>query len=484
MRSTARKTLWNTVLLVASEIANPLLSLLLIGTMSRKLGATGLGAYNLLLTFFFIAHSFTSLGLNTLITREVSREPQSALGTLCSSSFLGIFVALATAVGLGFSLRLAGYDADLQRGGALVGLALLPSIIILYSEAIFIAYEKIQYIVGLAMLENVMKVIIGLWLLHSGFGVMSLIASFTALRFLTLALNLFAFQRQIAPLGWHYDSRMARDLVRNVPVFGTILIVATLYSRADVLLLSKMTTLAAVCYYTAAQRLLTISQTVPKSFNTSIYPVFSNLFAHEPESYRKAKSLSIRYILVVVLPIAAATHGLAAPIVRILFGAEFSPCEPILKVIIWTLVPYGVTKVLASSLFASNRQVIDLKINALSLLTNLLLNLTLIPRYGALGCAWATLLSICFFLACQLYWLRGEIFTVLRQAEILRPTLATAAMLLWLHLTTALLLPLRIAGAAVIYATLLCILKVIPVRELKLLLPERFVPALPEEHEL
>src|SRR5206468_9695019 len=54
MSSTARNTLRNTILLVAFEVANPLLSLVLVGTMTRKLGANGTGAYNLLLNFFFV----------------------------------------------------------------------------------------------------------------------------------------------------------------------------------------------------------------------------------------------------------------------------------------------------------------------------------------------------------------------------------------------------------------------------------------------
>ena len=86
------------------------------------------------------------------------------------------------------------------------------------------------------MLENMAKVAIGLWLLHSGFGVASLIASFTALRFLTLGLNLTVFHWQIAPLRWSYDSAVTSSLIRSIPVFGTILIIATLYARADVLL--------------------------------------------------------------------------------------------------------------------------------------------------------------------------------------------------------------------------------------------------------
>jgi len=483
MSSIGRKTLRNTALLVAFEVANPLLSLLLIGTLSRKLGADGLGAYNLVLSFFFVAHSFTSLGLNTLITRDVSREPKSATRYLCSSSVPGVLVALTGAAGLFLTLRVAGYGGVVERSSWLVGLSLLPSIVILYSESIFIAHEKVQFIVYLAMLENAGRVLVGLWLLRSGFGVFSLIVSFAALRYVTLVLNLTVFHRQIAPLNWSFDPNVAWDMIRNVPIFGTILIVATLYQRSDIFILSKMATLAAVGYYTAGYRLFAISQVLPKSFNTTLFPVLTGLFPRSRESFLKTNSLSIRYLLVALLPIAAGIHGLAEPVVRVLFGKGFGSAVPILKVVIWTLVPYGVTKVLASSLFASNRQVIDLKVNVVGLVANLGLNLILIPRYGALGCAWATLISMCVFLACQCFFLRREILPVLRGAEVIRPTLAAAAMLLWLWLTPGLPLPVRVTVGAAIYGLLLILLQVVNRKELALVLPESLAAVFPGERE-
>jgi O-antigen/teichoic acid export membrane protein len=425
----------------------------------------------------------TSLGLNSLITREVSKEPESARRFLASSALLGVVVSLAVAVGVVIVVHFAGYSSEVERGGWLVAASLFPSIVILYSESIFIAFEKVQYIVILAMVENLGRVMVGLWLLRHGFGVVPLIASFAGFRFLTLLLNLMVFHARITRLGWAYDSGVIRELVKNIPVFGSIFVVATLYWRADVFMLSKLASLAAVGYYTAGYRLFSISQVVPKSFNTSVYPVFAKLFHHSQESFQKANSLSIRYILVVLLPIAAGIHGLADPIVRILFGKDFAPAARVLEIVIWTLVPYGIVRVVASGLFASNRQAIDLKVNLLGLGSNFILNFALIPRFGVVGCAWATLISICLFLIYQCFFLRNEIFSILRQAEILRPALAAAGIVVWLRMSVALPLAARIAGGVLIYGLLLVILQVVRIRELKAIMPERFVSPLPEEHE-
>ena len=260
MSETARKTMRNTVLLTAFEVANPFVSLILIGTMSRHLGAEGLGAYNLLLNFFFVAHAFTSLGLNTLVTRQVSRSPGSASVYLSAASVLGLAVTLATGGGIMAIIRFAGYDASVRTSGWLVALGLVPSIIILQCESTFIAFEKIQYIVYVAIAENVGRTLLGLWLLKEGYGVASLVASFTLFRYFALLLNLIAFRVAIGPLVWRVEGALVRELIGYIPVFGGILVASTLYWRADVFLLSKMVTLSAVGYYTAAYRLFAIAQ--------------------------------------------------------------------------------------------------------------------------------------------------------------------------------------------------------------------------------
>src|SRR5207245_10284418 len=107
------------------------------------------------------------------------------------------------------------------------------------------------------------KVAVGLWMLRRGMGVVPLIASFALFRFMSLTLNLILFRWQIAPLSWTFDRGVAGELIRNVPVFGTIFVVAALYLRADVFMLSKMSTLAAVGFYTTGYRLFSIAQVVP-----------------------------------------------------------------------------------------------------------------------------------------------------------------------------------------------------------------------------
>ena len=88
---------------------------------------------------------------------------------------------------------------------------------------------------------------------------------------------------------------------------------------------------------------------------------------------------------------------LAAPILQLLYGEAFRAAAYTLSVLILTLVPYGIVRYHAYVLVGANHQRIDLALNVVMSVLNVLLNLLLIPRYGHLGAALATFVSICVY---------------------------------------------------------------------------------------
>ena len=483
MSNTGRKAFRNTVLLSAFEVVNPLLSLALVGTITRRLGAEGLGSYNLVLSFFFIAHAFTSLGLSPLVTRGIARQPNSAGRVFATASMLGVPVSLLIGAGLLVAVRIGGYGPEIGYAALLASAALVPSIIYLHAESMFIAMERVDVMVVVAVLENVLRVAAGLLLLLNGFGVVALVGSFALCRVLAMIGMLAYIHRICRPVRWEVDRSVLKELIQSIPVFGGILLASTLYQSIDVLILSRLGNIEAVGFYTAAYRLMTIAMVVPKSFNTTIYPVLSRLFSECSLTFKKANSLSLRYLLLLLLPVAVAIDGTANTVVPLLFGEEMAPAASALRILIWTLVPYGIARVLASLLVASDRQRIDLAVNGIGLVANVGLNILLIPRYGFIGCSWANLLSMLVFLGMQGYFLRREILGVIKDAQIVRPFMVAGVLWGWFQLTTPLNLALRLAGGGALFVLLVILLRAVPLSELRMVLPARLASVLPQERQ-
>jgi O-antigen/teichoic acid export membrane protein len=84
---------------------------------------------------------------------------------------------------------------------------------------------------------------------------------------------------------------------------------------------------------------------------------------------------------------------LAKPIINILFGAQYLAAAPILQIYIWSSLGLFIGSGVGSYLTAENKTKTIFGINFFAMLINIALNLILIPKYGLVGAAWATLVA-------------------------------------------------------------------------------------------
>jgi O-antigen/teichoic acid export membrane protein len=125
----------------------------------------------------------------------------------------------------------------------------------------------------------------------------------------------------------------------------------------------------------------------------------------------------------VVLPMLV----LAGPLVMTLYGAPYANAVPVLSVLVLAQIFVSLGVARTQQLVVENRVVFSMFATTLGALSNVALNLILIPQYGAIGAAWATIIS---------YALSGYFSTVIYGK--LRPV--------FIQLSMSLLIPLRITS--------------------------------------
>jgi O-antigen/teichoic acid export membrane protein len=99
---------------------------------------------------------------------------------------------------------------------------------------------------------------------------------------------------------------------------------------------------------------------------------------------------------------AVACSLLAEPLMRLLYHGGAAPYVPVFRVVIFGLVPIGLTYIFGTLLTAGGylRQLNTFA--AVSLVLNIVVNVLLIPRFGAVGSAWASLATQSFMAVAQL----------------------------------------------------------------------------------
>lgn len=165
----------------------------------------------------------------------------------------------------------------------------------------------------------------------------------------------------------------------------------TLYMRIDMVMLRHLAGENAIGVYAAAVRLSELWYFVPGALATSMLPGLLRRQAENEASYRQA--LARYYNLSAMLAYAAAgsTCLLAGPLVRLAYGAEFLDAIAVLRWHAWAVVFVFMGVARSQYLINAGRTGFHLVSTLAGAVLNVMLNLWLIPSYGPLGAAWATL---------------------------------------------------------------------------------------------
>ena len=168
-------------------------------------------------------------------------------------------------------------------------------------------------------------------------------------------------------------------------------LVIAIYLRIDQIMLAAMAGDAAVGVYSVAARLAEVWYFVPMALASSTLPaLIQSRERSRAEFTRRTERL---FTIMVLLSVAVAIPMtlLARPVVLFLYGREYAGSVVPLIVLAWTgvFVSLGVAR--ESWMLAEGLMTHSFATTAWGALINVLLNLVLIPRYGGLGAAFATL---------------------------------------------------------------------------------------------
>jgi len=213
-------------------------------------------------------------------------------------------------------------------------------------------------------------------------------------------------------LWWAFNSRyghvrpriniflIGRLLSETWPVFVSLLLGTMMYNF-DIIALNLMNRTAEIGVYAASYRCITVFSPFLLAIQWSIYPEFSRAWPDFSRIRRTAINLS----LISFVTFGAAgllLYGLAGPILVLLYGEEFRSGAQYLQVLSWILPIQGLRTVSRQIIYAWRQQRVDTGNLATAATTNVVLDILLIPNFGALGCAVSSLAAeIVFLFACS-----------------------------------------------------------------------------------
>ena len=385
----------NSVLLGAAFGLSKFFSLLLTALAMRVLGTFGFGVYSTGASLVEVGRIVAGAGLDYLVAREVASDPSRA------SSVASHAAAVKVATGALTYLVLVGVVLALDYPPAVLGVVLILGTALFFEnlsdvlDAVFQGTERMQVTTQAFAVSSLFLLVSGAAALWGGLGLRGYVLCFAASFALRFTVMVVAGRRaglvtlRARGLQWSELRRMVR---RGVPLLGAT-VLALVFHRMDILMLGKMVSAQEVGLYAAAVRVIDVVVLLPRVLATAVYPALRRRTDVDLPSAVELVAQATRVSLVLCSMVGIAVWVLAPFALRVMGDVDFLPATEALRILSWGIVLQGGAHMVARLLLALEAERDFALVAGVSLLSNLVLNLMLIPRMGIEGAAVATLAS-------------------------------------------------------------------------------------------
>lgn len=433
-RSPPRRTVLSNVMVLAGGQATTwTMALLWTLVVPRLLGPSGMGLITASLAITSILGLVLDLGTQSYLAREMAARPDSS-GQLIGSALVlrvvmcPLFIASVTAFAhfadYGPEARLVLWLATTAMIVTMMGGPLLSA---------FQATEHMQYLAYSDVISQSAQGVVGIVVVVIGFGAAGLAGAALAVSTVVFVLGL-RWLRPLVHIEMRTTMRKLFSLSRNSISYFALNISNYVYTWIDSVMLSLMAREQVVGWYAAPTNAFGALLFIPVIMSTAWQPRLVRAFENSEEDFREAARAPVELVLVLALPVCAATALAARSLIPILYGHAYRNSVPIMVVLGFTAIPMYANTMFASFLVAMRRQAWLTWLMAGAALANPGLNFFLIRftqhRYGngGIGAATCLLITELLIASVELMLVGRRVLSRRSLLRLLRSALATGGM--------------------------------------------------------
>lgn len=381
--------------LLADKVLRIVISIFLGAWVARYLGPAEFGTLNYAVAFVALFGSLASLGLDEVVIRDIVKYPGQK--DLLINTALALRVT-ATVINTVFITAISLWLYSNQRTTRdiiiITAIIVVPQII---SETIDIWFKsqvnsRTSIIVRdfSLLLSSALKIIL---VVNQATLIAFVWASF--LEFTTAAIGLI----YLYVGGGHslslnlIDLRLAKRLLRDSWPFIFSGLAIIFYMRIDQIMISTMIGSQENGLYSAAVKLAEVWYFIPIVIMSSYYPKIISLKEKDKILFHKNLEDLCRLMTVIAYGTSLPFSLFSGPIISLFYGSQYQASAPMLAVMIWTTLFVNIGAVKGALITIMNWGKLNLFTMVIACLANIALNFLLIPKYGGVGAATATLVA-------------------------------------------------------------------------------------------
>jgi len=457
-----KKIAENSFFVIAENVIQKGIDFLIIIILSGYLSELNYGQYSWIFVYLSICSIFADVGLNSILIRETSKERENAPVLLANGFLLGLIFTVATIVFANMALHITTHSPEVRK------YVLIGSLIIIFSPKVnslrkllhilFMVDFKIIYVSIFNILGRIVYLISIFFIVKHEASLNWIFLAFAladipgSVGLFFCYLKFYRFPRlEMKPDLW-------KKLLRySLPLFASALF-TTLHFKVDVLIISPFLGKEQVAYYFNATKIPELLTFIPIAFLTPFFPILSKKYTLNKEAFLETYKTGLKYLLFFIFPVVFFLFTYMEELILFVFKDKYAHSIPAAKILIFSEIFIYSQGIFNKALVSSNNQKSWLVLTGLSTLTNIIINLILIPLYGITGAAISTTISYSLFIVWGLFLKKTSIYSLIILKSYLKPLAAALVMFVIINYFDLSFWE-SILPAAAVYIVMLVILK-------------------------
>lgn len=395
-----RKFLSNLLLIILLNLlVKPIAIFGIDAAVQNRVGAEEYGLFFSLLNFTFLFNILLDLGINNFTTKNVAQFPEIVpkyFGKVMTIRFLLFIVYTVFSLTLGLVI---GYD---ERAFSMLGFLILnqffitliayirshfSGLLFFKTDAFISVLDRILLIIFCGMLlfgpwkADNFQIEWFVWILTGCYGITFLIA--LLLLFQKIGIPKIKFQKQFS---W--------AIMRQSLPFALLILLMMIYTRTDSVMIERLHENGEYesGVYAQGFRLLDAFFMFGMIFTNLLFPLFSKMLKQK-EEVSKLLQTSSKMLIWGAIALAILCFWNGEFILKLIYSSAIEDSILPFQLLMFTFIGMCITLIYGTFLTANGNLKFLNAISAIGLVVNIVLNLFLIPEFGAVGAAFATLIT-------------------------------------------------------------------------------------------
>ena len=381
--------------LISVKIVQSLLSFFVAIFTARYLGPSNYGTISYVASLVAFVTPIMTLGFGSTLVQELISNPDKEGEILGTALRLNIFTAICCIIGLQCFVRISSpKEPDLYIVCFLYSLMLLAQ-----------AFEMVHYWFQ-AKLQSKYVAVTGLaaYSIITAYKIFLLVteksvhwfAASNTLDYIILAIVLLIIYHKKCAQKYSFSRIRAKKMIAVSKYYIVSNMMITIFAQTDRIMLKNMINDAETGYYAAAVAIAGITNFIFAAIIDSMRPIIFS----EKDKNNEQYELNIKRLYAIIIYLALIQSLVitifAELIVYIIYGVQYIAAAGVLRILVWYTTFSYIGSVRNIWILAEKKQYLLWKINLSGAVCNVLINLILIPIWGAAGAAVASLITQIF----------------------------------------------------------------------------------------